>query len=125
MFGIGKLPALAKSGAKKASRPCANRTLFTVVAVFVVLGAVVFLLLICLFVCLFVFLARQEDTTADRKDLDLLRRTLTPLAKRLGYRVVMSLANYKYAGTAALIRCSLATPHNTTPHRATSHHTIP
>ena len=84
-----------------------------------------FLVLIRFCFSLFVFPAGQEDTTADRKDLDLLRRTLTPLAKRLGYRVVMSLANYKYAGTAALIRCSLAAPHHTTPHHTTPHHSRP
>lgn len=31
-------------------------------------------------------------------------RTLKALARRLGYRLVMSLANSKYAGTAALIK---------------------
>lgn len=46
----------------------------------------------------------QADTTADKKDRELLQGTLMALANRLGYRLVMSLANYKYAGTAALIR---------------------
>lgn len=46
----------------------------------------------------------QADTAADRKDRDLLQSTLKPLADRLGYRLVMSLANYKYAGTAVLVR---------------------
>lgn len=46
----------------------------------------------------------QAETTADRKDRDLLQGTLKSLAERLGYRLVLSLANYKYAGTAVLIR---------------------
>lgn len=46
----------------------------------------------------------QVDTAADRKDSDLLETKLNPLARRLGYRVILSLANYKYAGSAALIR---------------------
>lgn len=50
------------------------------------------------------FFCEQADTTADRKDKELLQDTLKSLAGRLGYRLVMSLANYKYAGTAALIR---------------------
>lgn len=34
-----------------------------------------------------------------------MERTLLKLARELGYRVVMSLANSKKAGSAALIRC--------------------
>lgn len=49
-------------------------------------------------------LRQQDDTAADRKDIALLQKTLMKLARRLGYRVLMSLANYKYAGTAVLIR---------------------
>ncbi|CBJ25517.1 conserved unknown protein [Ectocarpus siliculosus] len=45
----------------------------------------------------------KDDTAADRKDIALVDRTLRALARRLGYRLVMSLANSKYAGTAALI----------------------
>ncbi|CAN0255127.1 unnamed protein product, partial [Ectocarpus sp. 13 AM-2016] len=48
----------------------------------------------------------KDDTAADRKDVALVDRTLRALARRLGYRLVMSLANSKYAGTAALIRYS-------------------
>ncbi|CAB1110598.1 unnamed protein product [Ectocarpus sp. CCAP 1310/34] len=46
----------------------------------------------------------KDDTAADRKDVALVDRTLRALARRLGYRLVMSLANSKYAGTAALVR---------------------
>lgn len=56
---------------------------------------------VCLCVCVSFF---QDDTAADRKDIALVDRTLKALARRLGYRLVMSLANSKYAGTAALIR---------------------
>lgn len=52
----------------------------------------------------FTFYHRQADTTADRKDREEFEK-LKSLARRLGYRVVLSLANSKYAGTAALIRC--------------------
>lgn len=48
---------------------------------------------------------QKDDTAADRKDIGLFQKTLMSLARRLGYRVLMSLANYKYAGTAVLIRC--------------------
>lgn len=49
----------------------------------------------------------QDDTKKDRDDIALVRKTLLNLARRLGYRVVMSLANTKKAGSAALIRCVL------------------
>ena len=48
--------------------------------------------------------ARQNDTKKDRDDIALVERTLMKLARELGYRVVMSLANSKKAGSAALIK---------------------
>ncbi|CAM9939190.1 unnamed protein product [Pylaiella littoralis] len=47
---------------------------------------------------------QKDDTKKDRDDIALVRKTLLNLARRLGYRVVMSLANTKKAGSAALIR---------------------
>ncbi|CAM9377029.1 unnamed protein product, partial [Choristocarpus tenellus] len=43
----------------------------------------------------------KADTTTDREDRELVARTLYRLAKELGYKVFLSLANYKYAGTAS------------------------
>eukprot|EP00903_Cladosiphon_okamuranus_P008807 g8434.t1 len=46
----------------------------------------------------------KDDTKKDRDDIALVDRTLRALARKLGYRVVMSLANSKKAGSAALIK---------------------
>lgn len=47
---------------------------------------------------------QQDETKKDRDDIALVDRTLRALARELGYRVVMSLANSKKAGSAALIK---------------------
>eukprot|EP00752_Nemacystus_decipiens_P016475 g14728.t1 len=46
----------------------------------------------------------KDDTKKDRDEIALVDRTLRAMARKLGYRVVMSLANSKKAGSAALIK---------------------
>lgn len=47
---------------------------------------------------------QQDETKKDRDEIALVDRTLRALARKLGYRVVLSLANSKKAGSAALIK---------------------
>ncbi|CAM9697333.1 unnamed protein product [Discosporangium mesarthrocarpum] len=47
----------------------------------------------------------KTDTASDKEDRRLVASTLERLAAEMGYGLLWSLANYKYSGTAVLIKC--------------------